>query len=229
MLRSSAMFHSVEIGQASGLAPRGDRSRDQAFSAFVSSDSDLVGLVAFALHERQFEEWRAEMARACGRPPTQDEIHAHRLGETTPRRIAAYRFLAQESLQGRGSHKSARAAYCDAPEFELFCASEYDFVGMVAYAIHEQQAREWREAVRGAYGRAPTSDEERAHRVSETSPRRILAYRFLAGERLAGRGPDLTPGVSKVSFIVRALGREARSREGKSRLWRNWGFRFGRA
>ena len=169
------------------------------------------------------------MARACGRPPTQDEIHAHRLGETTPRRIAAYRFLAQESLQGRGSHKSARAAYCDAPEFELFCASEYDFVGMVAYAIHEQQAREWREAVRGAYGRAPTSDEERAHRVSETSPRRILAYRFLAGERLAGRGPDLTPGVSKVSFIVRALGREARSREGKSRLWRNWGFRFGRA
>ncbi len=79
------MFHSVEIGQASGLATRGDRSRDQAFSAFVSSDGDLVGLVAFALHERQFAEWRAEMARACGRAPTQDEIHAHRLGETTPR------------------------------------------------------------------------------------------------------------------------------------------------
>lgn len=229
MLRSSVMFHSVEIGKASGLATRGDRSRDQAFSAFVSGDGDLVGLVAFALHERQFAEWRAEMARACGRPPTEDEIHAHGLGETTPRRIAAYRFIAHESLQGRGSHNSARAAYCDDPEFELFCASEHDFVGVVAYAIHEQQVREWREAIRSAYGRAPTSDEERAHRISETSPRRILAYRFLAGERLAGRGPDLTPGVSKVSFIVRALGRDARSREGKSRLWRNWGFRFGRA
>ena len=79
------MFHSVEIGQSSGLTTRGDRSRDQAFPAFVSSDDDLVGLVAFALHERQFAEWRAEMARACGRPPTEEEIHAHRLGETTPR------------------------------------------------------------------------------------------------------------------------------------------------
>ena len=223
------MFHSVEIGQASGLTTRGDRSRDQAFPIFVSSDDDLVGLVAFALHERQFAEWRAEMARACGRPPTEEEIHAHRLGETTPRRIAAYRFLARENLEGRGSHNSKRATYCDDPLFELFCASEHDFVGVVAYAIHEQQAREWREAIRRAYGRAPTSDEERAHRVSETTPRRILAYRFLAGERLAGRGPDLTPGVSKVSFIVRALGRAAPHRDGKSRLWRNWGFRFGRA
>lgn len=223
------MFHSVEIGKASGLATRGDRSRDQAFSAFVSGDADLVGLVAFALHERQFAEWRAEMVRVCGRSPTQDEIVAHRLGETTPRRIAAYRFLAQESLEGRSSHNSARAAYSDDPLFELFCASEYDFVGMVAYAIHEQQVHEWREAVRRTYGRAPTSDEERAHRVSETSPRRILAYRFLAGERLAGRGPDLTPGVSKVSFILRALGKETRARDGRSRAFRGWRFRFGRA
>ena len=223
------MFHSVEIGKASGLATRGDRSRDQAFSAFVSGDDDLVGLVAFALHERQFAEWRAEMARVCGRAPTEDEIHAHRLGETTPRRIAAYRFLAQESLQGRSSHNSARAAYCDDPEFDLFCASEYDFVGMVAYAIHEQQVHEWRDAIRRAYGRLPTSDEERAHRISETSPRRILAYRFLAGERLAGRGPDLTPGMSKVSFIVRALGKDTRERSAKSRIFRNWSFRFRRA
>ena len=98
-----------------------------------------------------------------------------------------------------------------------------------AYAIHEQQVREWREAIRRAYSRAPTSDEERAHRISETSPRRILAYRFLAGERLAGRGPDLTPGVSKVSFIVRALGKETRERAGKTRIFRNWRFRFSRA
>ena len=75
---------------------------------------------------------------------------------------------------------------------------------------------------------APT-DEERAHRISETTPRRILSYRFLAGERLAGRGPDLTPGVSKVSFIIRALGKETSRRAGKSRAWRGWGFRFGRA
>lgn len=223
------MFHSAEIGHASSLATRGDRSRDQAFTAFVSSDADLIGLVAFALHERQFAEWRAEMARVCGRAPTEDEIVAHRLGETTPRRIAAYRFLAQESLEGRSSHNSNRAAYTDDPLFELFCASEYDFVGMVAYAIHEQQVHEWREAIHQAYGRPPTSDEERAHRVSETSPRRILAYRFLAGERLAGRGPDLTPGVAKVSFILRALGKETRVSKARSKAFRGWGFRFGRA
>ena len=113
--------------------------------------------------------------------------------------------------------------------FSLFVSDETDVTGLVAFALHERQAREWREEMQRACGRPPSDAETRAHRLGETTPRRILAYRFLAGERLAGRGPDLTPGVSKVSFIVRALGREARSREGKSRLWRNWGFRFGRA
>lgn len=218
------MFQCVDISQASKFPTHGFQSNDEAFSAFVKDARDLVGLVAFALHERQAREWREEMQRACGRPPTEDEIRAHRLGETTPRRIAAYRFLAEENLVGRGSHNAPRAAYSADPLFELFCASEYDFVGVVAYAIHEQQVLEWRAAMLRQCGRAPTADEERAHRISETSPRRLLAYRFLAGERLAGRGPDLTPGVAKVSFIVRALASAPERGDAKSRRWRGWNF-----
>lgn len=216
------MFHERGLDHPRGPRPGIDRN-DSHFSLFVSDENDITGLVAFALHERQAREWREEMERACGRPPSDAEIGAHRLGETTPRRILAYRFLAAQHLEGRGSDCSAKRPYSDDPVFAQFCASEHDFVGLVAYAIHEQQVREWREAIERACGRAPTEDELRAHRISETTPRRILAYRFLAGERLAGRGPDLTPGVAKVSFIARALG--VATRDEKSALWRTKAFR----
>lgn len=218
------MFHESGLSQSGRARPSIDKT-DSHFSLFVSDETDITGLVAFALHERQAREWREEMQRACGRPPSDAETRAHRLGETTPRRILAYRFLASQHLEGRGSDCSATRPYSDDPVFALFCASEHDFVGLVAYAIHEQQVREWRDAIERACGRAPTEEELRAHRISETTPRRILAYRFLAGERLAGRGPDLTPGVAKVSFIARALG--IAPRDEKSSLWRTKAFRRG--
>jgi hypothetical protein len=216
------MFHDLALGTPVDPSRAFDRS-DTHFTQFVADEQDIVGLVAFALHERQAREWREEMQRACGRAPTADEIRAHRVGETTPRRILAYRFLASQHLAGRGSDCTAKPAYHDDPAFELFCSSEHDFVGLVAYAIHEHQVREWREAMQRACGRLPGADEERAHRVSETTPRRILAYRFLAGERIAGRGPDLTPGVSKVSFIARALAPAMREAQASGR--RGWSFR----
>ena len=202
----ATMFHDSELGQSAKVVhPVPDRT-DDAFAAFVSGPGDITGLVAFALHERHAREWREQMQKTCGRPATQAEIRAHQIGETTPRRILAYRFLAAEQLAGRGSDVAPRCAFNDDPVFALFCNSEHDFVGVIAYAIHEQQVLEWREGMSRAFGRDATEDEIRAHRVSETTPRRILAYRFLASERLAGRGPNLTPGVAKVSFIARALG-----------------------
>lgn len=216
------MFHDRNVRHGSKIQGRAREAQEQNFSAFVKGERDLVGLVAFALHERQVREWRMEMQRTCGRLPTEDEIRAHRLGETTPNSIVAYRFLAAESLAGRGSDAAQRPAYSSDPAFPLFCASEYDFVGIVAFAIHEQQTRQWREAVRKTCGRAPTEDEERAHQISETTPRRILGYRFLAGERLAGRGPDLTPGAAKVSFIIRTLGGGARRSIRAPGRWRGW-------
>ena len=216
------MFHTVDFASPSRFPTAAEGRRDKHYALFVADPNDLVGLVAFALHERQAREWRDEMQRACNRAPTDAEIRAWRIGEVTPRRILAYRFLAAESMAGRGSEAPARPALNPDPTFALFCSSEYDFVGVVAFAIHEQQVREWREAMLNACGRQPSDEEMRAHRISETSPRRILAYRFLAAERLAGRGPDLTPGVAKVSFIARALGAGAREAGGKSRRWRAW-------
>ena len=215
------MFHDVELGNpAKAPSAPFDRS-DSHFPLFVVDEDDVVGRVAFALHERQAREWREEMQRSCRRSPTADEVRAHRLGETTPRRILAYRFLAEQHLAGRGSDCVAKPAFHDDPVFQLFCSSEHDFVGIVAYAIHETQVREWREAMLRACHRAPTEDELRAHRISETTPRRILNYRYLAGERIAGRGPDLTPGVAKVSFIARALAAGMRE-SSKSAAWRGW-------
>lgn len=213
------MIHDLPTWPTTKIVRRDTGSTSQDYAAFVRDERDLVGLVAFALHEGQAREWRNEMERLCGRPPTEGEVNAYRLGETTPNRILAYRFLAAESLAGCPAEKP-RPAFSSDPAFVLFCASEYDFVGMVAFAIHEQQARQWREAMRAACGRNPTADEERAHGVSETSPRRIQAYRHLAAERLAGRGPELTAGAAKVSFILRALGRSARSGLRRPGRWR---------
>ena len=215
------MFHDAELGMSAKAPPAALDRRDGYFNLFVSKESDIVGLVAFALHERQAREWREEMQRTCGRAPTADEIRAHRVGETTPRRIVAYRVLASEHLAGRGSDCATKRTYSEDPAFELFCSSQHDFVGLVAYAIHEHQVREWRDGMQRACGRAPTEDELRAHRISETTPRRVLAYRFLAGERIAGRGPDLTPGIAKVSFITRALAAGIRD-DRKSSARRGW-------
>lgn len=98
----------------------------------------------------------------------------------------------------------ARASKDDAILFR-FVFGDDDVVGLVAFAIHEQQVNEWREAFQLRCGREPRPEEAKAYAIGETTPRRLLAYRYLAKSRLSGRGPDLIPNSAKASFILSAL------------------------
>jgi hypothetical protein len=71
------------------------------FKRLVTADDDLVGLVAYGLYKQNKYEWLAAFEKTCGRRPTPDESRAYVLGEGTPRRIAAYRQLAEGALVAR--------------------------------------------------------------------------------------------------------------------------------
>ncbi len=68
------------------------------FAKLVRSEDDVIGLLAFAIFERQRLEWLAVFEKSCGRLPNADELNAYVLGELTDRRLANYRELAAAAL-----------------------------------------------------------------------------------------------------------------------------------
>ena len=79
------------------------------FKKLVTSDDDLVGLVAYGLYKQNKYEWLGAFENSCGRRPTADESRAYVLGEGTPRRIATYRQLAEGALAARIPHAEPRS------------------------------------------------------------------------------------------------------------------------
>ncbi len=72
------------------------------FTNLVTSDKDIVGLVAYSLYKQNKYDWLAAFGRQTGRMPDEAEAQAYLLGESTPRRLATYRHLAEATLEGRG-------------------------------------------------------------------------------------------------------------------------------
>lgn len=113
----------VEGGeQAPPLRPReaGDLSPDPAivdpaehnvvFTSLVTGDDDIVGLVAYSIYKQNKYDWLQAYGRLEGRMPEPAEVHSYLLGESTPRRLATYRHLAQAVLDGRGAEVAGSAA-----------------------------------------------------------------------------------------------------------------------
>ncbi len=72
------------------------------FTNLVTSDKDIVGLVAYSLYKQNKYDWLSAFGRQTGRMPDEAEAQAYLLGESTPRRLATYRHLAEATLGGRG-------------------------------------------------------------------------------------------------------------------------------
>ena len=112
----------VEGEQAPLMRPReaGDLSPDPAivdpaehnvvFTSLVTGDDDIVGLVAYSIYKQNKYDWLQAYGRLQGRMPEPAEVHSYLLGESTPRRLATYRHLAQAVLDGRGPEMAGRAA-----------------------------------------------------------------------------------------------------------------------
>ena len=79
-----------------------ENDRNPVFEQLVSGDSDIVGLVAYSIYKQHKRDWLIAFKHAKGRAPTEDESIAYIIGESTPRRLATFRHLAQATLDGRG-------------------------------------------------------------------------------------------------------------------------------
>ena len=85
-------------------APASDAGEDRnpVFEMLVSGDNDIIGLVAYSIYKQNKRDWLIAFSHVKGREPTEDERASYIIGESTPRRLATFRHLAEATLEGRG-------------------------------------------------------------------------------------------------------------------------------
>jgi len=76
--------------------------RNPVFGMLVSGDEDIIGLVAYSIYKQNKRDWLIAFSVVKGREPTEDERASYIIGESTPRRLATFRHLAEATLEGRG-------------------------------------------------------------------------------------------------------------------------------
>lgn len=76
--------------------------RGGIFAALVKDDSDITGLVAYSIYKQNRLDWHKAFEASQGRAPNEGELSAYIIGESTPRRLATYRHLAEATLAGNG-------------------------------------------------------------------------------------------------------------------------------
>ena len=96
-----------DVAEAETRAPASDtdasgQDRNEVFGNLVQGDNDIVGLVAYSIYKQNKHDWLVAFNKAKNRSPVEDEVAAYILGESTPRRLATYRHLAEATLDGRG-------------------------------------------------------------------------------------------------------------------------------
>ncbi|MDH7797690.1 MULTISPECIES: hypothetical protein [unclassified Beijerinckia] len=98
---------SFDLAKASAAAAAdSDAERNSVFASLVSGDADIVGLVAYSIYKQNKHDWLVSFSRIKSREPDEGELSAYIIGESTPRRLATYRHLAQATLDGRGPEVS---------------------------------------------------------------------------------------------------------------------------
>ena len=79
-----------------------ESDRNPVFEQLVAGDADIVGLVAYSIYKQHKRDWLIAFKQTKSRMPSEDETFAYIIGESTPRRLATFRHLAQATLEGRG-------------------------------------------------------------------------------------------------------------------------------
>jgi len=79
-----------------------EAERNPIFDALVKVEGEVSGLVAYSIYKQNKRAWLNDFQRTVGRPPTEAETRAYIIGESTQRRLATYRHLAQATLSGEG-------------------------------------------------------------------------------------------------------------------------------
>lgn len=79
-----------------------DGDRNPVFASLVTKEADVVGLVAYSIYKQNKHDWLLAFRRSRGRDPAPGEVAAYIVGESTPRRLSTYRYLASATLAGQG-------------------------------------------------------------------------------------------------------------------------------
>jgi hypothetical protein len=102
-LITSAMMNSETATPEGGLIaanhPSTAHPADKMFDLLVETDTDVTGHIAYSMTERTRRDWIAAFRAVQRREPTAAELEAFHLGEQLPRRLAAYRHMADDLLQ----------------------------------------------------------------------------------------------------------------------------------
>src|SRR5579863_1389684 len=91
-------FEAANGRSASGVEPE----RNAIFDNLVQVEGEVAGLIAYSIYKQNKRAWLQDFQKAVGRPPTEAETRAYIIGESTERRLATYRHLAQATLLGQG-------------------------------------------------------------------------------------------------------------------------------
>ena len=90
------------VASAARHEPADDIDRNPIFDALVTPDEDISGLVAYSIYKQNKRAWLDDFIKATGRAPTDAEVRAYIIGESTERRLNTYRHLAAATLAGQG-------------------------------------------------------------------------------------------------------------------------------
>ena len=113
MTQSSAAVTELPVSmvrehrQESASPAHDDNDRNPIFDALVSPEGEVAGLVAYSLYKQNKRAWLDDFVKATGRHPTEAESRAYIIGESTQRRLATYRQLAESTLSGKSPSAGA--------------------------------------------------------------------------------------------------------------------------
>ncbi len=95
-----------EVARSAAQMAADEHERNAVFGSLVNGDDDIVGLVAYSIYKQNKHDWLVSFNKAKGREPEEAEATSYIIGESTARRLAIYRHLAQATLEGRGPQVS---------------------------------------------------------------------------------------------------------------------------
>ena len=94
----AAAIRTIQAGGGKTSSGARSEARNPLLDSLVYGDNDLVGLVAYAMHEVNRRDWCLAYEAANGRPPSDGELNAYLVGEQLERRLDTYRRLAEDAL-----------------------------------------------------------------------------------------------------------------------------------
>lgn len=116
-----------------------EAERNTIFDHLVKVEGEVSGLVAYSIYKQNKRAWLNDFQKLVGRPPTEAETRAYIIGESTERRLATYRHLAQATLAGQGPEGGTRRGGWTGRSgwsYVVWAAILLAAIAILAYALH---------------------------------------------------------------------------------------------